>query len=190
MILRVTQAQFNLFKRQLARAADPAGAPDEPRRRRRREDLPENQIEARIVSYLAYRGFFNTRMHIGTFIPYRVLKQIHAGHLAPEQAERNIVRVNEKGAPDWWSARPIVEPGARPLDKPWPWQGFWWECKRPGVRPTEAQLAWLNRHQQLGLTAWWFNEFQASDRPSPPCQPHLSNVFVTWFEEYFAKEDQ
>jgi hypothetical protein len=39
---------------------------------------------------------------------------------------------------------PTGAPASRALDGPHPWQGFFWEAKAPGRRPTEAQLAWLS----------------------------------------------
>jgi hypothetical protein len=187
LVIRVTKSQLRLFERNLARAADPAAALEEPRARRARAWLPENMLERQIFDFLAWRGFISTRQHVGTFVPYRVLKQLQADQLAPEQVGRNIVRIGEEGAADWWSARPIIPPGSRPLDGPHPWAGFFWETKGPGRRPTEAQLAWIDMRRQVGLEATWFNQFEDRDRPSPACAPRDSHVFQAWFFKYFEK---
>ena len=101
---------------------------------------------------------------------------------------RNIVRLGEEGAADWWSARPIIPPGGRALDGPWPWQGFYWEAKAPSKKPSEAQLAWLEKCRQCGLEAAWFNQFSFKDRPAPVVEARESPVFEVWFYGYFAKE--
>jgi hypothetical protein len=67
--------------------------------------------------------------HVGTFLPFRVVKQLQHGQISLEQALRNLVRIGEEGAADWWSARPIIPPGGRAQDGPWPWAGFFWEAK-------------------------------------------------------------
>jgi hypothetical protein len=185
LVIRVTKSQLRLFERNLARAADPVAAPDEPRLRRPKACLPENALERQICDFLAYRGFISTRQHVGTFVPYRVLRQLEAGHLEPEQAARNILRIGEPGAADWFSAKPIIPPGGRAQDGPWPWAGFFWEGKAPGKRPTDAQLGWLERRRRLGFEAAWFNQFSARDRPSPACEPRNSHVFESWFLGYF-----
>jgi hypothetical protein len=98
-----------------------------------------------------------------------------------------VVRVGEQGTSDWLSLRPIIPVGGSALDGPHPWQGFFWEAKAPGRRPTEAQLAWLDRHRRTGIEAWWFNQFATRDRPSPACEPQESNVFEAWFLNYFTR---
>jgi hypothetical protein len=45
----------------------------------------------------------------------------------------------------------------------------------------------MDRRQQCGIEAWWFNQFAARARPSPECEPKNSHVFATWFTGYFAK---
>jgi hypothetical protein len=185
-VIRVTKSQVSLLKANLARAANPADTPGEPRRRRPKTWLPENILERQITDFLALRGFITTRQHVGTFVPYRVAKQIESGQLTPEAAARNVVRIGEEGAADWWSARPIIPPGSRACDGPWPWQGFFWEAKAPGRRPTDRQLEWMWRRQQVGLEAAWFNQFAAQDRPSPAVEPRDSHVFEIWFSDYFG----
>jgi hypothetical protein len=91
--------------------------------------------------------------------PYRVLRQLQSGQLAPEASGRNIVRIGEEGMTDWWSARPSSV--GRALDGPWPWTGFFWEARAPGKRPTAAQLGWMAKRRQVGLEAAWFNQFAA-----------------------------
>jgi hypothetical protein len=187
MIIRASQKQLELLQGNLARAGNSAGLPSEPHKRRPKACLPENVLERQITDLLAAHGFVNLRQHSGLFIPLRIAKQIETGQLPPEAATRNIVRTNEVGAADWLSLRPMIEPGRRPLDAPWLWQGFFWECKAPSRRPTEAQLVWLDRRRQVGLEATWFNQFQLRDRPSPAVEPRESNVFEVWFLNYFTR---
>ena len=147
-------------------------------------------MERQVIDFLKWRSFITLRLHVGLFVPYRVLKQVLAGQLAPEEAARNIVRVGEEGAADWWSARPIIPAGGRALDGPWPWQGFYWEAKAPSKKPSEAQLAWLEKCRQCGLEAAWFNQFQVKDRPAEACEPRDCHVFETWFSGYFNRRHE
>jgi hypothetical protein len=185
-VIRVSKAQLSLLQGHLVVArGDPAPAVVPVRRRR--EDMPENILERQITDLLAWRGFITLRLHVGLFVPYRILKQVLAGQLTPEAAARNVVTIGEEGMTDWWSARPIIPPGGRAQDGPWPWAGFFWEAKAPGKRPTAAQLEWLDKRRQCGFEAAWFNQFAAADRPAPVCAPRESHVFEVWFFQYFAK---
>jgi hypothetical protein len=100
---------------------------------------------------------------------------------------RNIVRIGEEGAADWWSARPIIPAGGHALDWPHPWRAFFWECKAPGKKPTDAQLDWLAKRQRVSLEAAWFNQFSFKDRPSPVVEAKESHVFEVWFFQYFTR---
>jgi hypothetical protein len=186
-MIRVSQAQLTLLERNLTAARSSNQAPASVTVRRRREDLPENVLEQQIRDFLAWHGFISIRQHVGTFLPFRVVKQLQAGQISFDQALRNVVRIGEEGAADWWSARPIIPPGGRALDGPHPWAAFYWECKAPNKRPTDAQLAWMEKRRQVGIEATWFNQFAAGDRPSPACEPRESYVFEVWFFQYFAK---
>jgi hypothetical protein len=183
MPVRASKTQLELLERNLARNDEASVIPAS----RRREDMPENVLERQIVDFLAWCGFMSIRQHVGTFLPFRVVKQLQAGQITFEQALRNMVRIGEVGAADWWSARPIIPPGGRALDGPHPWAAFSWEAKAPGKRPTDAQLAWIDRRRQVGLEAAWFNQFAVRDRPSPVCEPRDSHVFETWFSGYFDR---
>jgi hypothetical protein len=171
-VIRVYPAQLSLLEANLR-----AGGTS-PAHGRRPEDLPENMLERQICDFLAWRGFISTRQHVGVFVPLRILKQVARG-------DRDVVRIGETGAADWWSAKPIIPERGRALDGPWPWQGFYWEAKAPGKRPSPAQLAWLDKRRQAGFEAAWFNQFAARDRPPPACAPRDTPVFETWFLEYF-----
>jgi hypothetical protein len=183
-VIRISKAQLTLLESNLAVACGDQ-APAVITVRRRREDMPENVLERQITDFLAWHGFFSIRQHVGTFLPFRVVKQLQAGQISFDQSLRNVVRIGEESAADWWSARPIIPPGGRALDGPHPWAAFYWECKAPGKRPTAAQLEWMSRRRQVGLEAAWFNQFAAGDRPSPACEPRDSRVFMTWFLDYF-----
>jgi hypothetical protein len=189
-MVRVSKKQLSLLQANLAGAGGGNRAPTVIIAARRRENLPENVLEQQIRDFLAWRGFITVRQHVGTFLPFRVVKQLHTGQITFEQAMRNIVRIGDEGASDWWSARPIIPPGGRALDGPHPWQAFAWEAKAPGKRPTDAQSEWMSRRRQVGLEATWFNQFQAADRPSPACEPRDSHVFEVWFLEYFGRRHE
>jgi hypothetical protein len=185
-LIRASKSQLNLLLGNQAVARD-GQAPAVVPARRRREDQPENVIERQIADFLAYRGFTSLRLHIGLFLPFRVHRQVLAGQLAPEAATHSIVHIGETGMSDWWSARPVIPPGGRAQDGPWPWRAFFWEAKAPGRRPTEAQLEWLEKRRRCGYEATWFNQFAAADRPSPTVEPRESHVFEVWFSGYFRR---
>jgi hypothetical protein len=149
--------------------------------------LPENRLESQIQGFLNWRGFVTLRLHVGLFVPYRVLKQVLAGQLAPEAAAHSTIHIGETGMSDWWSARPVIAPGGRAQNGPWLWAGFFWECKAPANQPSPAQLDWLDKRRQCGFEAAWFNQFAAADRPSPAVEPQHSHVFEVWFLEYFTR---
>jgi hypothetical protein len=179
-LVRVSKAQLSLLTGNLV-AARGDQAPAVISARRRREDLPENVLEAQIKHYLAWHGYTNIRQHVGTVTPYRVLQQLHWGQITLEQAARSIIYLGQKGMADWLALRPIVASGSRALDGPHPLAAFYWECKAPNKRPSDAQLAWMEKRRQVGLEATWFNQFAAADRPSPACEPRESHVFEVWF---------
>jgi hypothetical protein len=185
-MVRASKAQLTLLEANLSRGGDEA--PPILRATRRREDLPENQLERQIKDFLSWRGFISVRQQVGTFLPLRVVKQLQQGQISFEQAMRNIVRLGEEGASDWWSARPIIPAGGRAQDGPHPWAGFFWECKAPGRKPSDAQLEWLAKRRAVGLEAAWFNQFGFRDRPAPVVEARDSNVFEVWWHGYFAKE--
>jgi hypothetical protein len=157
---------------------------------RRREDLPENMLESQIRDFLAWRGFITIRQHVGAFVPLRVVRQLQQGQISFDQAMCNIVKLGEEGASDWWSARPIIPPGGRPLDGPHPWQAFFWEAKAPHKKATESQLAWIDKRRQCGLEATWFNQFGFRDRPAPVVDARESPVFEVWWTGYFARRER
>jgi hypothetical protein len=174
-VIRVSPSQLSLLE---ANLCDGGTAPAHGRRR---ENLPENVLERQICDFLAFHGFISTRQHVGTFVPFRLLKQAARG-------DRGVVRIGETGAADWWSARPIIPSGGRALAGPHPWQAFFWECKAPGKRPSAAQLAWLGKRRQVGFEVAWFNQFAGQDRPTPACEPRDSHVFEVWFLGYFERK--
>jgi hypothetical protein len=184
LVIRISESQLGLLEQNQAVARGdqaPAVVPV----RRRREHLPENQLESQIQDFLSWHGFISIRQHVGTFLPLRIVRQLQAGQISFDQALRNVVRIGEEGAADWWSARPIIPPGGRALDGPWPWAGFFWEAKAPGKRPSPAQLEWISRRRQVGIEATWFNQFGFRDRPAPVVEARESHVFEVWWHGYF-----
>jgi hypothetical protein len=183
---RLTADQLNLVANDPRSWCDISG--DKPARaRKRKEELPENILEKQITDFLAFRAFVNNRQQVGLFVPFGVLKQLQIGQLKLEDAARNIVHIGEEGMADWWSARPVIPPGGRPLGGPHLWQGFFWEAKAPGKRPSEVQLDWLRKRRQVGFEAAWFDQFEIRDRPVAAGDPSESHVFEIWFFGYFVK---
>lgn len=177
-MIHITKGQFELLEQ------TPAKPPGKARPRK--QDLPENVLEKQICDYLAWRGFLNLRQHVGLFVPYRCAKTA---------AFHNVVNIGQEGMADWLSIRPAIDPGGSACEGPWLWQGFFWECKGPGRKPSAVQLEWLNKRRRCGFEAAWFNQFHSGDRRTKPCgaeakTPRDSYVFLTWFHDYFERREK
>jgi hypothetical protein len=138
----MSAAQFALFKQ-----AGKPRAKGAPRVQRRRDAMPENQLEGQICGFLRARNWQVSRQHVGTFVPYRVLMAFAEKRMTLEQAKRNIIRVGEKGAADWHALRVP--------------HSFFFEVKAPSKVPTPEQLTWLERKRWFGTPAEWFSSFEA-----------------------------
>ena len=68
-MVRASKSQLTLLEDNLARGD--GQVPAAVRASRRRDQLPENQLEAQILDFLRWRGFISHRMHVGVFTPYR-----------------------------------------------------------------------------------------------------------------------
>jgi hypothetical protein len=183
-MVRASKAQLSLLEANLARGGQaPAVA-----RARRQRDTPENILEAQIKHCLAWHGYTSIRQHTGAVLPVRIARQLQQGQISFEQAMRNVIHLNEAGTCDWISFKPLIAAGARPLDAPWPWRGFYWECKSRGRKPTDVQFEWLHKHQRCGIESVWFDRFSSKDQPAPAGEPRNSHTFEVWFFDYFMKE--
>ena len=68
---------------------------------KRREDLPENQLEKQICDFLRFRRWQVRRNHVGLFVPYRVVQDLMAGR----KPKVTPIRMNEPGTADWFAVR-------------------------------------------------------------------------------------
>jgi hypothetical protein len=108
-----------------------------PRPKRKREDLPENQLTAQVVRYLQALGWTVVRQNSGLFArPYD-----------PESR----IRIGEKGAADWFAYRPLRDAGRVEF--------FFFELKAPGKKPRPEQVLWLGARMRTGTLAAWFDDF-------------------------------
>jgi hypothetical protein len=145
--VRMTAEQFALFHK--------TEAPSGPRKaqvRRRKEDLPENQLEQQILDFLRVRGFRNIRQQVGTYTPYRVLMAISEGKMSVEQAKRNIIRIGTPGMADWLAIRPVEKHGKFGGTFV-AFEIFYWEAKAPGKKPKPDQVEWLSSQRATGTPA-------------------------------------
>lgn len=132
-----------------------------PRVQKRREDLPENQVEHQILDYLHLHGWIVERRHVGTFIPYYHAIEMTKGR---PLNHRSVVRIGEKGEPDWFVfRRSLGHTGASDLTSG-DLDAFWLETKAPGGRLSAEQAAWIAGRRALGFIAVWFDSFDAFAR--------------------------
>lgn len=129
---------------------------------KRKQDLPENQLEQQICDFLRAHGWRLKRNHVGLFVPFRVAQSKGAlGH---------PVRIGETGEPDWTAMRY--------------WRGdeqlIFWEAKAPGKVPTPDQQQYARALRDEGFHADWFDSFTESP-DGVGCRPFL-NFYNAFFE--------
>ena len=109
-----------------------------PRIQKRREELPENQLEQQCLDYARLLGLIPVRQHVGLFVPLEAAKR---GVFRP-------VKIGTKGMCDWrfelpgWRLRQIEA-----------------EFKAPGEHPTREQIDYMRERCKQGVYAAWFNTF-------------------------------
>lgn len=155
MAFHLTEDQAALLFDDFKKQSPFKGTKRGPRPKRKKSELPENQVEAAIESFLRLRGWVVTRVHIGTFVPLgRLMQSLESsGTVSREVVMRSIVRMGKKGECDFWAVRPT--PGQRRL-----YQFFFYEVKAPGKRPTPEQVDWMRSMASCGIEAKWFDDFQ------------------------------
>ena len=141
--------------------------PRPPAPKKRREDLPENQVEAQIVDFLRAKGWHVIRQQVGTYVPYRVLAEARSGKTP------NVIpiRIGEKGMCDWKASRALepwmtIRPsGASRLGNAAKEliarHEFEFEVKAPGRRPNPDQLEYIRRAIALKRNAFWWSSYDA-----------------------------
>lgn len=186
-MIRVTREQAATLFDNLESASDrPAPRKTgKPRVKRRKQDLPENQIESQIRGFLASRNWTVTRNHVGSFIPTGVvMRLLESGQpLTKEILFRSIVRVGEKGDPDWRAERVVTVPGHVVGMEKVPYlmgtvQLMLIECKAPGRKPSPEQRKRIEDLQALGWVAEYFDDFD--EFPGP-------HSFCSWYRDRYGE---
>jgi len=171
--VRVSEEQARLlFGDRITSPAPTKGTPKPARVKKLKSELPENILEAQIKGLLEARGWTCTRNQVGTYTPYRVLMALEEKTMTIEQAKRNIVRIGEKGTPDWRAERVVKVPGIVGA-----MQVFLWEAKAPGKKPSPEQRAVIERYRLLGWEVEWFDNFNSGGPLS----------FVGWYRARFGE---
>jgi hypothetical protein len=133
----LTEKQFAVLGKRKPRAK---GA---HRIKKRKEDLPENQLEKQCLDFLRIRGWIVDRQQSGLF------RAPWGGY----------VRVGEKGCFDWIALRPF-RLLTKPEDKAMTLSDvLYLELKAPGKKPNVHQLAWARRRRVAGFLCICFAEF-------------------------------
>ena len=162
MPVKMTREQYAALKK--GAGAERTGS---SRATRRREDLPENQLEKQICDFLRIRRWQVRRNHVGLFVPYRVAMELMAGRKpAGHVYKLTPIRINEPGTADWFAVR--CGPKQRV-------EFFWFECKASGKPPTVKQVRWLWDQNLMALFAEWFDGFEGE----------AAHDFVRWYGERF-----
>lgn len=151
--LRLSADQAALFLGKPKFGSKPAAA---PRVKKRKQDLPENQVERAITDFLRYRGWQIERQHVGTFVPFRVFAALRDAK-SPEDRERalkysNIVRIGEKGKPDWSATLRLGGGLYRFIE---------FEVKAPGAELRTEQWEYIRRARALKRDVFWWDSFEA-----------------------------
>lgn len=179
-MVRMTLGQASLFERRARGAATgkPQFGAKKPRVQRKAAELPENIVKDQILDFLKAYGWRVIRNHVGTFTPYRMLMILEealgkGANMGEEiaKAKRHIVKIGEKGDPDWRAEKPI--PGSRKGSC----LSFYVEFKRPGNKPDPEQLQQIERLNATGTLAVWVDSFDSGRKP-----------FLKWYRSNFAPD--
>jgi hypothetical protein len=154
-MVRVTPGQYSLLQENAKKTT--LREPEAPRQKKRAEDLPENQLEARIVGYLQAHHWTVTRQHVGT---------------AYQRMSTRVMFSIPKGPADWRAERAVIPKGQRVgPDTNFLCELFYFETKAPGKRPEPHQELWATQRQLTGFTATWFDDYE---------------VFVRWYRKRYG----
>ena len=163
MSVRVTEAQAaELFGRTVAgldtlRTQKPAKRPA-----RRRESLPENQVEAQILGFLRARGWLVERQQAGVVIGIGpLLAALDRGQpITRELLYRSMIRQGENGRADWVAVRAAeLIQGAGEFVRLY--QRIEIEVKAPGKKPSPEQAKYLRDRQACGFLCGWWDSIEA-----------------------------
>jgi hypothetical protein len=145
---KTSKTQSPLFpKKKRGRPPGVPGAPKAPREKKRREDLPENQVTKQCNDWLAVKGWTLTRQHSGLF----------------SRAGGRPFPLGEKGLTDWRMERPVHPGGLRVNAAKFApfFQIGYLEYKAPGKTPSDDQLNFMEKKRATGTPAMWFDSLKA-----------------------------
>ncbi len=175
MTIRMSEkefAQFKLFSGE--KVKNPAKGEPKQRVKKKKADLPENQLEAQIQGFLASRGWTVERNHVGTYIPVGTVMQLEAKGIHSYTKEilfrGGLVRIHEKGYPDFTAHRPLKVP-----DKYGVRQVFDYETKAPSGKLRPEQRALMEKRVTMGLAVAWFDDFDGD----------WDTSFIPWYRAHF-----
>ncbi len=170
-MIRVTKEQFALFKKRVGKKTGKSAV---PRQRKRRDELPENQLEKAILDFLRYRNWTITRNHVGRYVGIGPLTAIikSGRRLTWAAIGSSVVQMGEVGQADYTASRPMPVTQLMPLSRAsGACQRFHFECKAPGKEPSAEQLEWLRRARANGEVADWFDGLDTGRQ------------FLSWYRE-------
>lgn len=116
----------------------------------------ESEIQRNAITWLRHHGVFVCRRNVIT-VPIA----------ATATTRRRFVRAGQPGMSDLWGL--IPPPGVvrdvfakdAHIER---WRYFDAECKRPGERPTLAQVEWLIGMNRMTGTSFWFESIDMLER--------------------------
>ncbi len=176
-MIRMTREQASLFgfstDPRPKKAVNSKAKNAAPRQKKKKEDLPENIIEGQISDFLRSRGWLLKRNNVGSFIPTGVIMRlVESGQVLDKSSLfRGILRIGEKGMPDWTAERLT---GTRGIV-----QQFFWEAKGPKQRPSAEQKQYMATMRALGHEVDWYDDFDDVGGP---------HSFLDWYRKRYPKE--
>jgi hypothetical protein len=144
----------------------PAPRKGKARAPKKREALPENQVESQILGFLRARGWLVERQQAGVVIGIGpLLAALDRGQvITRELLYRSMIRQGEKGRADWVAVR-CGTPDSGNV------QRIEVEIKAPGKKPSAEQLKYLRDRQACGFLCGWWDSLPA---------------FVAWYDARFS----
>jgi hypothetical protein len=173
-MMRIAESQARLLFGKKPAGTRPA------RVQKRKEDLPENLVEAQVLDFLRLRNWTVTRNHVGTFVPYYLFVTKDKGAGRPQGTR--VIKMGEGGMCDWHAVRPVLKPRTvddiaadRPIRDSMV-QMFDLEIKAPGETPKPHQFDWMRKRNAVGFTAVWFDGLDAGNSP-----------LIPWYKRHFGE---
>lgn len=179
-LIHVTEAQAALFGRPPQPSQQPGRGRQAPRKRK--EALPENQVESAILTFLRIRGWTVERQQAGTVIGVgMIMGALKRGPITGIESLYGLMsKWGNKGRADWVAVRPLayVDRNAAGV-YPGLVQRFEMEIKGPCKKPSPEQRKYLEYRVSMGFLCGWFDALEDDGFGGGTC-------FEVWYGKRFG----